>query len=77
MVLIYKQIRSQKTYTEGGYQPPTHLNLFPVEILDRRVILLDEATGYELHGEGGFANPAGAQYNDLEFAHFCSFYSLA
>lgn len=46
-----------------------HLDLLAVEILDRRVVLLHEATGHELDGERTLAHPARAEDHHLELAH--------
>jgi hypothetical protein len=49
-----------------------HLDLLAVEVLDGRVVLLHEAAGHELHGEGALANPARPQHHHFELAHFSS-----
>lgn len=47
-----------------------HLDFLAVEVLDGRVVLLHEAAGHELHGEGALANPARPQHHHFELAHF-------
>ncbi|EZA47166.1 hypothetical protein X777_16631 [Ooceraea biroi] len=46
-----------------------HLDLLAVEVLDRRIVLLHEAAGHELHGERALAHPARAEDHHLELAH--------
>ena len=46
-----------------------HLDLFAIEILDCWIVLLHEATGYELDGECALAHPARAEDHHLELAH--------
>ena len=46
-----------------------HLDLLPVKVLDRRVVLLHEEARHELHRERGLADAAGAQHHHLELPH--------
>lgn len=46
-----------------------HLDLLAVEVLDGGVVFLDEGAGHELHGQGGFADPARAQHHHFVLAH--------
>nr|KAF6480749.1 hypothetical protein HJG59_010591 [Molossus molossus] len=49
-----------------------HLDLLAVEALDGGVLFLDEGTGHELHGQGGSADPTGAQHHHFVLTHLPS-----
>ena len=51
---------------------PVHLDLLPVRVLDRRVVLLHEDPLHELDGERRLAHAAGAEDDDLVLAHGCA-----
>ncbi len=48
-----------------------HLDLLAVEVLYRRVVLLDEGSGDELNGQRRFSHAAGSQHDHFVFSH-CS-----
>ena len=51
---------------------PVHLDLLPVRVLYRRVVLLHEDPLHELDGERRLADAAGAEDDDLVLAHGCA-----
>lgn len=46
-----------------------HFDLFPVEVLYRRVVFLYKSPGHELNGERRLAHSAAAQHYDLILSH--------
>ena len=51
---------------------PVHLDLLPVRVLYRRVVLLHEDPLHELDGERRLADAARAEDDDLVLAHGCA-----
>ena len=51
---------------------PVHLDLLPVRVLYRRVVLLHEDALHELDGQRRLADAAGAEDHDLVLAHGCA-----
>lgn len=46
-----------------------HLDLFPIKVLDGRVVFLDEGTSDKLHGQRGLTNAAASQHDNFVLLH--------
>lgn len=64
---ISSSLSATKKFKSANY---AYLNLFPVEIFNRRIIFFNETAGNELNGQRWFAHTARTEHHNFEFTHF-------
>ena len=78
MMILSENIENRFAHRASGVEDlehallPVHLDLLPVRVLYRRVVLLHEDPLHELHGQRRLPDAARAQDDDLVLAHGCA-----